>query len=233
MIDNDRSNRATSVTEPELLSPRRRRPAELRAAILAAATEVFLEAGYEGASIDAVIARVGGSKRAIYSYFGNKEGLFAAIVTENVAQVMAALEPEELAGHDLRSTLLDFARHLMRAQMSPTVLAVYRTVVAESARFPELAKVFYDSGPGRASARLAEVFADYRQRGEIALEDCARAADQFVGMIRDNRHLETVLGLRRPADAREIERAVQQAVSTFLDDCGGPGAKGHHRPGTR
>ena len=69
--ENDRETRRT-----------RRAGDELRDAILKAAAEVFFEAGYEGASIEAVIERVGGSKRAIYSHFGGKKELFAALVTE-------------------------------------------------------------------------------------------------------------------------------------------------------
>jgi AcrR family transcriptional regulator len=196
---------------------RQRRKKERRAAILEAAAEVFFEAGYAGASIDAIIARVGGSKRTIYSEFGSKERLFAAIIAENANEVLQPLMPEELSGHDLRSTLLDFGRRLMGVLMSRRAIALYRVVVAEGARFPELGRVFYDNGPGRASARLAEVLEEYRSHGDIEVADCLRAADHFVGGFRDNVHLQVLLGLRRPPRPKEAEAALKTAVEIFLN----------------
>src|SRR3546814_7792021 len=67
---------------------RSRRQDERREKILQAATEVFFKSGFAGASIDEVIAKVGGSKRTIYDYFGNKEELFAAIVREIPARAL-------------------------------------------------------------------------------------------------------------------------------------------------
>src|SRR3984893_2769479 len=53
-----------------------------RSQILDAAAQVFLENGYAGATIDLVIERAGASKATVYSFFGGKDGLFAAIVEE-------------------------------------------------------------------------------------------------------------------------------------------------------
>jgi AcrR family transcriptional regulator len=199
------------------VSVRQRRQEERRAAILEAAAEVFFEAGYAGASIDAIIERVGGSKRTIYREFGSKERLFAAIIAANASEVLQPLRPEELSGHDLRSTLLDFGRRLMGVLMSRRALALYRVVVAEGIRFPELGRVFYDNGPGRAGARLAEVLAEYRARGDIEVADCPRAADHFVGMFRDNVHLQVLLGLRKPPRPKEAEANLKTAVEIFLN----------------
>src|SRR6185312_17205908 len=86
-------NGAMAQAQRAAARPRRQRRAggELRDAILAAASDVFFEAGYNGASIEAVIERVGGSKRAIYSHFGGKKELFAALVTEASNRALAAL----------------------------------------------------------------------------------------------------------------------------------------------
>src|SRR5581483_6020626 len=73
-------------TERSAPSRRRRREDERRQALLQAALEVFDQAGYGGGSLDQVIERVGGSRRAIYSLFGSKRALFAAMVTELSSQ---------------------------------------------------------------------------------------------------------------------------------------------------
>ncbi|WJR66341.1 TetR/AcrR family transcriptional regulator [Neorhizobium sp. CSC1952] len=191
--------------------------AERRTAILQAAATVFFEQGYAATSMDAIIERVGGSKRTIYSEFGNKEGLFTALVSEGADKALAALAVEEIGGRNLRETMLEFARRLVEVYMSPTMIGVYRAIMAEALRFPELAKAFYDRGPGRAAIRLAEVLEEAKKRGEIDVDDCRLVADQFAGMLRDNIHLQVVLGLRPPLSPSETERMARSIVSIFLD----------------
>jgi AcrR family transcriptional regulator len=199
---------------------RRRSGDEIRQAILDAATAVFLESGYEKASINAVIERAGGSKRAVYSYFGGKEKLFAAIMSEVSGQALAALPPGEVQTHDLEATLMAFGRQVVAVMMSPTTLALYRVVVGESARFPELGQAFLESGPGRAGIRLAEVLEEFRMRDGNGVEDPARAAEHFIGMLRGDLHQKVVLGVRPPPDEAEIERFVAEVVKIFLYGCG-------------
>lgn len=93
---------------------------------------------------------------------------------------------------------MEFSRRLLDIYMSSRLIGVLRTVMAEASRFPELARAFYETGPGRASARLTEVLEAARARGEIDVPDCRMAADHFVGMVRDNLHLQVLLGLRAP-----------------------------------
>ncbi len=197
---------------------RAKRPSQdsRRTAILEAAAQVFFEQGYAATSIDAIIERIGGSKRNIYNEFGNKEGLFTALVSESADTALSALSVDGFEGRGLNEVLLEFGRRLLEVYMSPGLIGVYRSIMPEALRFPELARDFFDKGPGRASDRLAEVLAEARDRGEIELDDCHAAADHFVGMFRDNLHLRVVLGLRPPPSPAEAEAAVTSAVGIFL-----------------
>jgi AcrR family transcriptional regulator len=188
-----------------------------REALLRAAAAVFFEQGYAATSIDAIIERAGGSKRNIYNTFKNKEGLFSAIVTQNADRILSSLLIEGIEGRDLQETLTAFGRQLLEAYMSPSLLGVYRIAIAEANRFPDLVKAFYERGPGRATARLAEILEEAGKRGEVRTGDYPRMADQFVGMIRDNFHLQVVLGLRPPPSAEEARKTVDSAVGIFLD----------------
>jgi AcrR family transcriptional regulator len=188
-----------------------------REALLRAAAAVFFEQGYAATSIDAIIERAGGSKRNIYNTFKNKEGLFSAIVTQNADRILSSLLIEGIEGRDLQETLTAFGRQLLEAYMSPSLLGVYRIAIAEANRFPNLVKAFYERGPGRATARLAEILEEAGKRGEVRTGDYPRMADQFVGMIRDNFHLQVVLGLRPPPSAEEAQKTVDSAVGIFLD----------------
>lgn len=69
--------------------------AETRERVLAAATSVFEELGYDAASVDRVAAAAGLTKGAIYSSFGGKRDLFAAVtrrqVDRRLEQVLAGV----------------------------------------------------------------------------------------------------------------------------------------------
>ena len=178
---------------------------------------MFFEQGYAATSIHAIIERAGGSKRNIYNEFGNKEGLFSAIIAESADQVLSTLVLEEAEHHDLRKTLTTFGERLFSLYMSPTLLGIYRIVGTEAHRFPDLVKLFYEQGPGRATARLAEVLEAAKARGEIRTEDCLSVAGHFVAMIRGNLHLKVVLGLRSAPSQREAREEVASAVEIFLN----------------
>ena len=92
--------------------------------------------------------------------------------------------------------------------------------MAESSRFPELAKAFHEKGPGRAVKRLAELLEDASNRGEIKTVNFKVAADQFLGLLRGNLHLEVMLGLRPQPDKAEAEMFVRSAVDMFVKGLG-------------
>ena len=182
-----------------------------------AAAELFFEHGYAATSIDAIIARAGGSKRNIYTEFGGKAGLFTAIVSQNADAAVATLAVDEAAGRTLRDLLSALGRRLVEIYTSPPVVGVYRLVVAEAHRDRALAEAFYEKGPGRTCAALAQVLQRAADRGEIRTVDPARQAEHFVGLMRDNLHLQVVLGLRPPPTSAEIHRIVDSAVGLFLE----------------
>ncbi len=188
-----------------------------RKTILRAAAELFFEQGYATTSIDAIIERTGGSKRTIYSEFGSKEGLFLALVADNADRAISALSLDYTTQSDLADTLTTFGNHLLDVYMSPSVLGIYRIIITEAGRFPDLARVFYEGGPGRTTAHLAKVLQAAADRKEIQIDDPLLVAGHFVGMIRDNLHLQVVLGLRPPPTEGEAQATVASAVALFLN----------------
>src|SRR3546814_1165448 len=114
-------------------------PDDRRAAILEAAGQVFFEQGYAATISGAIIERAGGSKRNIYGEFGSKEGLFIALVSESVEAAIAALPDDDFSGKKLDEILLEFGRRLLDVYTSPALIGVFRSIMSEALRFPELA----------------------------------------------------------------------------------------------
>jgi TetR/AcrR family transcriptional repressor of mexJK operon len=195
------------------IAPIQRR-APKRDAILDAAQSTFLELGYAAASMDLVAARAGVSKATIYAHFAGKGALFAAIVQRRCEREFLNADAWP-AGADARTTLHAVGAHLLELLMSPETVALYRVVVSEAARQPDLAAAFWDSGPSRGRARMIELFADLAARGQLAVPDPWVAADQFVGMLRSEVFFRALLGLP-PTEGRDAAATVAAAVETML-----------------
>lgn len=194
---------------------------ERRAALLRAARELALEQGVAMPSLDAVIARAGGSRRSIYTEFGGKAGLRAALIGEISADILVALPnpahvKNENEPHDLRATLKRFAHALLTTLTSAHGADSSRIIIQDSLISPERAAVFFANGPGEGEKRLTTLLEAARARGEIAIPDCRIAARCFIGMVRSNLYLERMLQLRPPPDEGEIGTHVETAVEIFM-----------------
>ena len=197
-------------------APRRRgRPAaHTRDQALDAATRLFWERGYEGTSFADLVAAMRIGHTTFYSEFGNKEGLFVALISEWADYALTPLS--ESATLNLREALLEFGRRFVSISTSPAMLGLYRATVSEARRFPNLARIFYERGPGRGESRLVELLEAANKNGEAQVADCTIAASHFMGMFRDNFHMRSLLGLASPLSSKQVERAVISAVDIFL-----------------
>jgi AcrR family transcriptional regulator len=200
---------------PTTLRRLRPRGATRRAQVLDAATRVFVENGYGAATIDLVASRAGASKATIYSFFGDKAGLFAAIIQERAERILAEL-PHAGSDHlDVRTTLTEIGRRYLEVALSPDAIGLYRLILAEGVRFPELAVAFYRIGPDRVSGRVASLLRAWRRHKRIMVDDAELAAVQFLDAVRGELHLRTVAGLPPAHLAEAIERNVRHAVHIF------------------
>src|SRR3984893_17956121 len=196
--------------------PRTRPRGEIRRSqILDAAVEVFLENGYGGATIDLVVARAGASKATVYSFFGGKDGLFAAIVEEPCERLLSACGDPEGIDSDVLSALAHIARPYMEVVMAPDVVGFYRLIIAEGVRFPELARTFHRLRPDRTNAHLAGMLSVWRERGLIHLDDPQRAAVQFFDSVGGDLHRRAMAGILPKNLRAEIQRSIDHAVQIF------------------
>ncbi|MGY4768913.1 TetR/AcrR family transcriptional regulator [Kribbella sp. CWNU-51] len=202
--------------EGEGRTPRKRR------AILAAATEVFLQHGYLGASMDEVAAKAGVSKQTVYKQFENKERLFAEIVLGTSDQLMDGLVQayaETLDGAaDAREGLQALARRLLDSLTAASVLQLRRLVIAEADRFPEVCGAWFTSGFEKSLEALGEALTRLTERGLLReLEDPTLAAYQFAGLVMYkpmNRAM--FAGTRERPAPGELDKLADQATEVFL-----------------
>lgn len=193
-----------------------------RAAILAAATAAFLEHGFAGATLDHVIAASGGSRATVYAQFGNKEGLFAAIVAGVCERMLAPLDAAIEAGRPPAEVLRAFALRYATAFLEPGSIALFRVAAADSGRFPELGRRVFAAGPQVAAARLGDYLAGAKRRRELKVRDPALAARIFLEMSTGDLHKRALFGVPPVPSSAEIEAVVEAAVAIFLSGCARP-----------
>jgi AcrR family transcriptional regulator len=211
---------ATTLEKPEGSTRRKGRCSlpERRQALLDAAREVFLEKGYASATIDEVVSRAGGSKATVYSLFENKEGLFAALVAEAAEELSELVRTYPLDGR-IEDNLRDFGQHYLEILTRPERTALFRLVLGECGRVPEVGDIFYRTGPQVIFQRVAELLRAAAARGQIAIADPEGMAHFFIDAVRGHMHMQVMLNPTRRPTAKEIERHVDFVVENFLRAC--------------
>ena len=164
----------------------RGRSVRKRAAILSAATEVFLKGGYLGTNVDAIAARSAVSKQTVYKHFGSKEALFIEIVasmTTDAGDLILGETPEPKGSAELEGYLCAYAEKQLTTVLTPRLMQLRRLVIGEVSRFPDLGKVLYERGPQRALTNLEAMFERLAARGLLTLDDPSVAASHFNWLI--------------------------------------------------
>lgn len=136
------------------------------AAIVQIATRSFFENGYAATSMSAIADELGGSKATLWSHFSSKEALFSAVVDAMVQQFSGDIE-EVLIGQtfsppSLRRLCLRFLDRLM----SDHAVRVFRLIISEGERFPEMSEVYWTRGPSKMVEHVTNFFATAFERDE-------------------------------------------------------------------
>jgi TetR/AcrR family transcriptional repressor of mexJK operon len=202
---------------PALSAPRKSaRSDRKKAAIIAAATQVFLRDGYGQANMDSIAQAAGVSKQTIYHHFGNKSDLFGAIIRSKCDQLLEPLEMPSEPGMKLEAALTSVARQFIDIMLAPSSLALHRVLMGEVQRFPELGRMSYKIGPARIVATIAAYLRQQASEGRLDLPDPEFAAEQFYAMLTGHLQLRALLGVEATPSREQIERIAKHAVDTTL-----------------
>jgi TetR/AcrR family transcriptional regulator, mexJK operon transcriptional repressor len=195
--------------------PRReanRRAREAR--ILGAAFKVFAEAGYSGATMDAVAAAGGLSKPTLYQYFASKETLFQAMMLTHRDRM---LDPfARPSGKGMAQDLLDFAWAYADTVMDPRMLALARLIVGEVQRFPEIGAAYQAAGPDRLLRGMMDWLTAQRAAGRLVFDDAELAAQDLWGLILSAPRTQALYHPDSPPGRAEIARYLHNGLRVFL-----------------
>ncbi|HUB64506.1 MAG TPA: TetR/AcrR family transcriptional regulator [Methylocella sp.] len=197
-----------------------------REEIAAVAERVFLSRGFTETTMQIIAEEAGASKETLYRHFGSKEGLFSDVIRSRSAQITGGNDGNLPAEGSPREILCDLGLSLLRFLVSPNSLSLYRAIVAEVPREPELGRIFYSQGPGRLLDQFARYLASATQCGKLCCPEPELAAKLFLGSVVANHQILSLVSPNREAFSDlKMQAHVNEAVSMFLARYGGCSAE--------
>lgn len=195
--------------------------------VLEAARDVFLTHGFSAATTDMIQREAGVSKSTVYAHYPNKEALFVAVIEAECAVFAATLRGMEPRPGRLREVLTALAGAYLDIVLSPTGLALFRVVVAEAPRFPDLARTFYLAGPQVIANVVADHLAVAMASDEVDLAEVGReaAANLFINLVRAGPQLQCLTHPGASPSAAQMDQWTNEAVSTFMRAYGRDGGQ--------
>ena len=186
-----------------------------RRQILEGARKVFLDLGFDGASMGEIARAAGVSKGTLYVYFADKNRLFEAIVEEETlaqGKVAFNFDPER----DVTTTLTEFGQAYIAMLCRPGGGSATRTVMAIAERMPEVGRRFYNNVIAYTIARLAAYLEARTRLGDLAIDDCQLAATQFMQMCQASLFMPFIFQAAPAPSSERIAQVVGSATRMFL-----------------
>jgi AcrR family transcriptional regulator len=187
-----------------------------RRQIVDGARSIFLQHGFDAASMSDIARAAGVSKGTLYVYFENKEQLFEAIVHEECMVHAEGAFDLDHRNHDVEGTLTRLGVAYIDFLCRPEKASALRTVVAIADRMPEIGKVFYETGPAVGIAKLAAYLEAQTNAGVLAVGDCEVAAAQFLDACQSTLFKPVLFNFSEAPNAETIKYVVDVAVRAFL-----------------
>ena len=192
--------------------PRKGEEGENRRRVLDAAFAELVERGYERVTMLGIASRAGSSKETLYSWFGNREGLFAALIQENADRSAQRVEQALRVDDDHIATLTSYATGLLTLLTDERSVALNRAAMSS----PELARVLLESGRHRVGPLVEEYLARLSDVGHLRIAHPPSAFGLLYGLVIQDTQIRVLLGEPAPTK-HEIDTRAAQAVAHFLE----------------
>jgi TetR/AcrR family transcriptional regulator, mexJK operon transcriptional repressor len=209
---------STNLARSEMPKQRRiPRGEKRREEIAAVAERVFLELGFTETTMQIVASRAGASKETLYRHFGSKEELFSEVVRARAERVYGGTEGEFRLQGEPREVLMQLGFNLLRLLLNEDPICLFRIVVAEAPRTPELGRIFFEQGPAQVLRQLTLYLERATRQGSLNCPDPTLAAKLFLGAVVANRHIMLLVAPGFEVITEDtIHRHVEAAVAMFL-----------------
>ncbi len=195
----------------------RRSSVERREEILEVALSVLAERGYRGASMREVAVRSQASKETLYTWFGNKKGLFEELIRWQAERVDAVIAPNlEHDSDDPAEVLRGFALELQRLLLGERSVVINRAAISEATSDPTFAQILATQGRGSVVPKLVRYLEGQRELGRLEFEEAGMAIDTIIGLTIGDQQVRRLLGVLPMPEPEQMEARAERAVRSFL-----------------
>jgi AcrR family transcriptional regulator len=187
-----------------------------RRQIIEGARTIFLQHGFDAASMNDIARAAGVSKGTLYVYFPNKEQLFQAICgeeCESQAECLFKFDPDD---RDVEAALTRVGIDFVTLVCQPEKASCTRAVIAIAERMPEIGRAYYETGPARGTVLLSDYLKSQVEKGVLAIEDCEVAAAQLIEAYLATLFKPVLFNFGKPPTPERIRYVVGIAVRAFL-----------------
>lgn len=182
--------------------------------ILSAAARLFLEVGFDNASMLQIAQSADVSKQTLYSHFGSKETLFMEAIT-SACRSHTPEGLEVIATMSLEDTLKSIGRHLCELTFSEDAIRLESICIAGTNSHPKVSQLYWQAGPAWIKNFLVQCIQTQIDNGQLATSNAELAAKQFAALLCHDKKHKLLLGIEK-VDNEEIGEIVDQAVSFFM-----------------
>jgi len=184
--------------------------------ILKVAVVVLSERGYHNASMLEVARRASASKETLYAWFGDKRGLFEAVIRRNAQAAQAVLAGHLEGDAPVEHVLVDFGRALLQLLLGDSAVAINRAAISEARSDSRLAQILTSAGREATMPSFIRFLELQRKRGALKVEDPSQAAEDFLGLLLGDTQIRRLLGLVAAPKKAQIEARAARAAKNFL-----------------
>lgn len=194
--------------------------------LIEVATRLFLDRGFDATSLDAVAEAARVSKPTVYSRYGDKRGLFTAVLRREIARwlapLSAAAETQFGSSSDISvgQRLAEIGREMLNFTCGPDAMAFSRMMTAQAINFPDIAKLGKEEGWLKAVATTTRFFDHLVAQGALAVDDTTIAAEVFLDVVVGHTHRMATFGT--PMEFKAAEKRMRAAIKLFLAGALGP-----------
>lgn len=178
-----------------------------------AALTLLVQKGYSATTMAAVAKAAGASFETLYKWYGDKHGLFRAIVEANTAALREMLAISTTSVTDPLATLEEFGPKLISVLTSDAVVALNRAAAADPSG--DLGKIIAEAGRGAITPQLNALFEHAKTCGKLVLDNPADATEIYLGLLLGDLQIRRVVGRLPPPDATEISRRSERALDAL------------------
>jgi AcrR family transcriptional regulator len=194
--------------------------------LIEVATRLFLDRGFDATSLDAVAEAARVSKPTVYARYGDKRGLFTAVLRREISRWLAPLSAaaETQLGNtsdiSVEQRLVAIGREMLTFTCGPDAMAFSRMMTAQAINFPDIAKLGKEEGWLKAVATTARFFDHLAAQGALDVDDTTIAAEVFLDVVVGHTHRMATFGT--PMEIKSAEKRVRAAIKLFLAGALGP-----------